>query len=514
MRIVRQRSRRAVPQRPRHPEVNQERPTRLEPNNQILAAPIERRRRARLRARAAISTRVERPRQPRVGDLDTVSKRRPSSERREPAANGLDLGQLGHVRHASRRPSRRRATIRRMRSVDDLEQHRPLGRRLVGRARRRRARSRPPRPHRASSARARGERLARARRRRRASRGRRCRPRGRSRPPSCAARRRGGRPRCRPRSRRASRRSRAAGAGTLALDGRDREHAPRRRLPPWASIQRRHAASALPSATAASARRRPSASSIPRSESASSRAQASSTSSVKSAGPCPRTVSSASRTSSALPTAAPSGWSMSVRRQTTSRPASSAEREHRLGEPPRLVERLHERAVADLDVEHDRLGAGGELLRHDRGGDQRELVDGRRDVAQPVQELVGRHEVAGLADDRQTDVPDLRDELVEAELGAVARDRLELVERAAGVTEAAAAHLPERDTARRDDRADRQRRLVADAARRVLVDDLAAERGAEIDRLAAADHRVRQHDTSRARERPRKNTAMQNAAIW
>ena len=100
--------------------------------------------------------------------------------------------------------------------------------------------------------------------------------------------------------------------------------------------------------------------------SASSRAQASSTSSVKSGGPSPRTVSSASRISSALPTARPSGWSMSVSRQTTSLAGPSPELEHLLREHARVVERLHERAVADLDVEHDRVGAGGELLRHDR----------------------------------------------------------------------------------------------------------------------------------------------------
>jgi hypothetical protein len=42
---------------------------------------------------------------------------------------------------------------------------------------------------------------------------------------------------------------------------------------------------------------------------------------VKSGGPSPRSVAIASRISSALPTALPSGWSMSVSRQTTSRPA-------------------------------------------------------------------------------------------------------------------------------------------------------------------------------------------------
>ena len=196
-------------------------------------------------------------------------------------------------------------------------------------------------------------------------------------------------------------------------------------------------------------------------------------------------VAIASRISSALPTARPSGWSMSVSRQTTSRPARCAEVEHRLGERARVLDRLHEGAVADLHVEHDRVRAAGDLLRHDARRDQRVVVDGRGHVAQRVELLVGRHEVGARADDRHPRLAHLRDELVGRELDPEARDRLELVERAACVAEPAAAHLRERDAARGDDRADRDRRLVADAAGRVLVDDLAAERGAQVDGLAA-----------------------------
>src|SRR5438105_4509288 len=79
---------------PRHPEVNQENQTALEPNNQILAAPangghaLAREFRSHLR-------RFSRARQPRVENLDIL----------EPAADelgletcpyGLDFGQLGH----------------------------------------------------------------------------------------------------------------------------------------------------------------------------------------------------------------------------------------------------------------------------------------------------------------------------------------------------------------------------------------------------------------------------------
>ena len=174
----------------------------------------------------------------------------------------------------------------------------------------------------------------------------------------------------------------------------------------------------------------------------------------------------------------------------TSRPARDADLDHHACELARVVDRLHERAVADLDVEDDRVGAGGELLRHDRARDQRDDVDGRRHVAERVELLVGRDEVRRLADDCHADVSKLRDQLVRRQLDSKPGDRLELVERAAGVPETASAHLPERHAARRDDRADGDRRLVPHPAGRVLVDDLASERGAHVERLARADHRV------------------------
>ena len=221
---------------------------------------------------------------------------------------------------------------------------------------------------------------------------------------------------------------------------------------------------------------------------------------MKSAGPSPRTVSSASRISSALPTARPSGWSMSVSRQVTSLPARRPSSSISCGQHARVVERLHEGAVADLDVEDDRVGTGGELLGHDRRRDQRHDVDGRRHVAERVELLVGRHEVRALADDRHPDVSQLGDHLVGRQLDPEPGNRLELVQRAARVPEPAAAHLPERHAAGGDDRADRDRGLVAHAAGRVLVDDLAPERRTEVERVAGADHGVGQRERLRAAE--------------
>src|SRR3954469_8895543 len=87
-------SRRRVQEVPRHAEVDQENAPALESNNQILAAPLERFDALADELRRDRG-RVLRPRQPRVFDLD-VLEAASDEHRLEPAANRLDLGQLGH----------------------------------------------------------------------------------------------------------------------------------------------------------------------------------------------------------------------------------------------------------------------------------------------------------------------------------------------------------------------------------------------------------------------------------
>jgi hypothetical protein len=89
-----------VSQRSRHPEVDQERTTRLEPNNQILAAAIDLGDALALELAGDLE-RVVRPREARIRDLDVLEA--PALQRgREPAADGLDLRQLGHDRTVPR----------------------------------------------------------------------------------------------------------------------------------------------------------------------------------------------------------------------------------------------------------------------------------------------------------------------------------------------------------------------------------------------------------------------------
>ena len=60
----------------------------------------------------------------------------------------------------------------------------------------------------------------------------------------------------------------------------------------------------------------------------------------------------------------------------------------------RLVEARHEGAGAPFHVEHQAAEARGELLREDRGGDEIDRFDRRGDVANRIEALVGRRELA------------------------------------------------------------------------------------------------------------------------
>src|SRR4051794_19792224 len=84
-----------MPERPRHPEVNQQSPSRLEPNNQILAAPVDGRDALTLE-RSSHPVGIERTRQPRVGDRDPLEAT-PLEHGHKTPPDTLDLWQLRHL---------------------------------------------------------------------------------------------------------------------------------------------------------------------------------------------------------------------------------------------------------------------------------------------------------------------------------------------------------------------------------------------------------------------------------
>ena len=113
-----------------------------------------------------------------------------------------------------------------------------------------------------------------------------------------------------------------------------------------------------------------------------------------------------SRTSTALPAVRPSTRSMSVRSAAVGRPLPSATSTIARASSSALLAVGQERARADLHVHHERVEPGGELLRQDRGDDQRDRLDRAGGVADRVEAAVGRSEPRRLADDRGAGVRD------------------------------------------------------------------------------------------------------------
>ena len=74
--------------------MNQESPSRLEANNQILAAPVNRDDPLALELSSDLAG-IERTREPRIRDLDALEPP-PLEDGDESAPDALDLGQLGH----------------------------------------------------------------------------------------------------------------------------------------------------------------------------------------------------------------------------------------------------------------------------------------------------------------------------------------------------------------------------------------------------------------------------------
>ena len=161
----------------------------------------------------------------------------------------------------------------------------------------------------------------------------------------------------------------------------------------------------------------------------------------------------------------------------------------------------HECAAPEFHVEHDRVSAGGYLLRHHARRDQGNRRHGRGHVAKRVQSLVRRDHVRRLRRHRDPDLAHLLDESSRLEVDCQAGHRLELVQRAARVRQRAAAQLGHPHAAGSCKRGGDQRHLVTHSAGRVLVDLDAFDR-AQVEHLAAEHHRLGERERLDARHAP------------
>ena len=71
---------------------------------------------------------------------------------------------------------------------------------------------------------------------------------------------------------------------------------------------------------------------------------------------------------------------------------------------------LHERSVTVFDIEDDGVGSGGDFLAHDGAGNERNAFDGRRRIAQGIEQFICRSDFTGLADNGHSHVPHLLEE--------------------------------------------------------------------------------------------------------
>ena len=231
-------------------------------------------------------------------------------------------------------------------------------------------------------------------------------------------------------------------------------------------------------------------------------------------GPPPRSTSIASRTSAALPIARPSGWSMSVSSARTGMPSAPPERDQRPRQLARVGPRRHERAAADLDVHHQRVDPLGDLLgqdrRRDRAGSTR-----RWRWRRAARRARGRRARAARSGRRARSrrAPARAPNSRGGQRGAEPGDRLQLVERAAGVAEPAPRDHRHGQAARGDRAAPAAarscRRRRPSSACRPRARAAPASAGARPSRSSR-----RSRSSSSRVVRPRKTIAISSADSW
>jgi hypothetical protein len=160
---------------------------------------------------------------------------------------------------------------------------------------------------------------------------------------------------------------------------------------------------------------------------------------------------------------------MSVTSAVAGSPAPRAVRTRLWASSSACARRGREGAAADLHVQHQALQPGGQLLGQDAGGDQRHRFDRGRHVANGVQPPVGRRQVGRRADDGAAAVAQRVAQPGITGVDGVARQRLQLVQRAAGVAQATPADHRHPGAAGGQHRCQHQADTVAHAAGAVLV---------------------------------------------
>ena len=151
---------------------------------------------------------------------------------------------------------------------------------------------------------------------------------------------------------------------------------------------------------------------------------------------------------------------------------------------------LNERASAHFHIQNMGVDALGQLLRHDRRGDQRYAFHGAGGIAQRVNQTIGRRQLRRLTGERQPDLGNLRLDLIHRQIRAETGNGFQFIQRATGKAQCPAADHRDLRAGRGRDRGRNQAGFVAHATGRVLV-HLQARNIGQVQGLAAAEHQLR-----------------------
>ena len=145
------------------------------------------------------------------------------------------------------------------------------------------------------------------------------------------------------------------------------------------------------------------------------------------------------------------------------------ERNHRVCQFAGVGLGLHERSTAEFHVQHERVQIFRQFFGKNGRDDERDAGHGAGHVAERVKFFVRRNHAVGLAADDTTDVLDLLNDFPGGQQGFEAGNGIEFIECAAGDAEAAPGNHRHAKTQAREQRRERERHLVANAAGGMLV---------------------------------------------
>ena len=160
---------------------------------------------------------------------------------------------------------------------------------------------------------------------------------------------------------------------------------------------------------------------------------------------------------------------------------------HDLRQMNAVLQILHQRAAPGLDIQHNRVRPGRQLLGKDGGNHQRNRVHGGGHIPQRVQRLVRRRQMSRLPHYSHAGFLHLAQEFLLRQADPKPGNGFQLVQRTAGMAQTPAAHLRHRRAAGRHQRRQHQRGRIPHATGGMLV-HLDARDGGQIRHVAGIPH--------------------------